>query len=400
MKTITDPKKIDEILNRGTIVEILPSKKGFREKLLGGERLKLYIGLDATSPTLHLSHAKNFMLMEKFRKLGHEVIILFGDFTARIGDPSGRNSARKQLSREEVLKNIQAWKEMIQPLMDFGDKKNPPKIMHNHDWLSKLTLEEVMGLASNFTVQQIIERDMFQKRIKEEKPIFLNEFLYPLMQGYDSVAMDVDVEVCGTDQIFNALTGRTLLRKLKNKEKFVVAVTLMENPKTGELMSKSKGTGVFINVPAKDLYGQVMAQPDEMIEILFVHNTLLPLNEIQEIMKQNPRDAKMKLALEVTKIFHGGKTALDVENNFVKVFQEKKQPDKIEKFKVKKSRINIVDLLCSSGLTKSKGEAKRLIQQGGIKINGEIIEKEEEVDIDKNGIILQRGKRMFKKIVI
>jgi len=400
MKTITDPKKIDEILNRGTIVEVLPSKKGFREKLLSGERLKLYIGLDATSPTLHLSHAKNFMLMEKFRKLGHKVIILFGDFTARIGDPSGRKSARKQLSRKEVLKNIQAWKKMIQPLMDFEDKKNPPKIMHNHDWLSKLTLEEVMGLASNFTVQQIIERDMFQKRIEEEKPIYLNEFLYPLMQGYDSVAMDVDVEVCGTDQIFNALAGRTLLRKLKNKEKFVVAVTLMENPKTGELMSKSKGTGVFIDVPAKDLYGQVMAQPDEMIEILFTHNTLLPLNEIKEIIKQNPRDAKMKLALEITKIFHGEKKALGAENNFIKVFQEKKQPDKIEEFKTKKSKIDIVDLLCSSGLTKSKSEAKRLIQQKGIKINGEIIEKEGEIEINKSGIVLQRGKRLFKKIII
>ena len=400
MKTITDPKKIDEILNRGTIVEILPSKKRFREKLLSGEKLKLYIGLDATSPTLHLSHAKNFMLMEKFRQLGHEVIILFGDFTARIGDPSGRKSARKQLSRKEVLKNVRAWKKMIQPLMDFENKKNPPKIMHNHDWLSKLTLEEVMSLSSNFTVQQIIERDMFQKRLKEEKPIFLNEFLYPLMQGYDSVAMDVDVEVCGTDQIFNALAGRTLMKKLKNKEKFVVAVTLMENPKTGDLMSKSKGTGVFLDVSAKDLYGQVMAQPDEMIEILFIHNTLLLLNEIKEIMKQNPKEAKMKLALEITKIFHGEKKAQEAENNFIKVFQEKKQPDKIEKFKVKKPKIHIIDLLCNSGLTISKSEARRLIKQKGIKINGETIEEEKEIEIDKKGIVLQRGKRMFKKIII
>ena len=399
MKTITDPKKIDEILNRGTITEIFPSKKGFKEKLLSGKRLKLYIGFDATAPVLHLSHAKNFMLMEKFRQLGHEVIILFGDFTARIGDPSGRKSARKQLNRKEVLKNVKAWKELIQPLMDFKDKKNPPKIMYNHDWLSKLTLEEVMSLASNFTVQQIIERDMFQKRLKEEKPIFLNEFLYPLMQGYDSVAMDVDVEVCGTDQIFNALAGRTLMKKLKNKEKFVVAVTLMENPKTGELMSKSKGTGVFINVPAKDLYGQVMAQPDEMIKILFVHNTLLPLNEIQEKMKRNPKDAKMVLALEITKIFHGEKKAQEAENNFIKVFQEKKQPDKIEEFKVKKSKINIIDLLFNSGLAVSKSEARRLIKQKGIKMNGETIEQEKEIEIDKKGIILQRGRRMFKKII-
>ena len=399
MKIITDPIKIDEILNRGTIVQVLPSEKDFREKLLSGEKLKLYIGFDATASTLHLSHAKNFMLMEKFRELGHEVIILFGDFTARIGDPTGEKSARKQLNRKEVLENVKAWKKMIKPLMNFKDRKNPPKIKYNHKWLSKLTLEEIIDLSSNFTVQQIMERDMFQKRLEEEKPIYLHEFLYPLMQGYDSVAMDVDVEVCGTDQIFNALTGRTLLKKLKNKDKFVVAVTLMENPKTGEMMSKSKGTGVFINVPAKDLYGQIMAQPDEMIRILFTHNTLLPLAEIKKIINQSPKEAKMRLALEITKIFHGEEEAKTAENNFIRVFQEKKQPDEIEVFKTSKSKINIIDLLCDSGLTKSKGEARRLIEQKGIKINGETIEQEKEIEIDKKGITLQRGRRMFKKII-
>jgi len=400
MKTITDPEKIDEILDRGTIVQVLPSEKSLREKLLSGERLRLYIGFDATAPTLHLSHAKNFMLMEKFRKLGHEVIILFGDFTARIGDPTGEKSARKQLSRKEVLENVKAWKKMIKPLMNFKDRKNPPKIKYNHKWLSKLTLEEIIDLSSNFTVQQIMERDMFQKRLKEKKPIFLHEFLYPLMQGYDSVAMNVDIEVCGTDQIFNALTGRTLLKKLKNKDKFVVAVTLMENPKTGELMSKSKGTGVFINVPAKDLYGQVMAQPDEMIKILFIHNTLLPLDEIKKITKQSPKKAKMKLALEITKIFHGEEKAKKAESNFIKIFQDKEQPDDIEKFKINKSKINIIDLLCNCELAKSKGEARRLIEQKGIKIDGKTIEQEKEIEIDRKGVVIQRGKRMFKKIII
>jgi len=265
-------------------------------------------------------------------------------------------------------------------------------------WLSKLTLEEIIDLASNFTVQQIMERDMFQKRVKEEKPIFLHEFLYPLMQGYDSVAMDVDVEVCGTDQIFNSLAGRTLMRKLKNKDKTVVAVTLMENPKTKELMSKSKGTGVFINVPAKDLYGQIMAQPDEMIEILFIHNTLLSLDEIKEIIKLNPKEAKMRLALEITKIFHGEKKAQEAENNFINVFQNKKQPDEIEMFRVEKNKIDIVDLLLQCKLAKSKGEARRLIEQGGIKIDGETIREEKEVEINRKGIILQKGKRNFKKI--
>jgi len=396
---ITDTKKIDEVLERGTIVEFLPSKEEFRKKLLSGEKLKFYIGFDATAPTLHLSHAKNFMLMEKFRRLGHEAIILFGDFTARIGDPSGESSARKQLSREEVVKNVEKWKKMVEPLMDFQDTINPPKIMYNNDWLAKLSFEDVINLAGNFTVQQMLERDMFQKRLKANKPIHLHEFLYPLMQGFDSVAMDVDVEVCGTDQIFNALTGRTLLRKLKNKDKFVVAVTLMENPKTGELMSKSKGTGVFLDVLPQDMYGQIMAQPDEMIEILFVNCTLLPLEEIEKYMKlENPRDAKMRLAFEITKIFHGNDIASKAQTHFINTIQNKQTPTKLKEIIIKSSKPNIVDLLIESNLVSSKTEARRLVAQNGIKIDGKNINDLDNIEIPKNGVILQKGKRYFVKI--
>ena len=399
MKIITEPQKIDEILNRGTIVEVLPSKTEFRNALLSGKRLRFYIGFDATAPTLHLSHAKNFMLMEKFRKLGHEVIILFGDFTARIGDPTGQISARKQLSRKEVLNNIKAWKKIIAPLMNFKDKKNPPKIMYNHKWLSRLSMEDLLELASNFTAQQFLERDMFEKRITEGKPIFLHEFLYPLMQGYDSVAMNIDVEVCGKDQIFNSLIGRFLVKKICKKEKFVVAVTLMENPKTGELMSKSKGTGVFLNVSANDLYGQIMAQPDEMVEILFVNNTNLSLEEIKKIQKtENPRDAKMRLAFEITKIFYGEKNARNAEKHFVRVFQKKQIPEKIPELITLESEENIINLLCKGKLAKSKSEARRLILQGGIKVNNQKILSDQKIKIDKE-IILQKGKRQFLKVI-
>ena len=247
MAVITDEKRIDEVLDRGVIVNILPTKEDFRKLLMSGKRMKIYIGFDATASTLHLSHAKNIMLLEDFRKLGHEVVLLFGDFTARIGDPSDQIGTRSMLSKEQALKNIEDWKTQINNLIDFKNKENPVDIALNGEWLAKLNLEEVLDLASNVTVQQMIERDMFQKRIKEGKHIFLHEFLYPLMQGYDSVSLEVDAELCGTDQTFNALMGRTLLRKIKNKEKFVVTVNLMENPKTGELMSKSKGTGVFLN---------------------------------------------------------------------------------------------------------------------------------------------------------
>jgi len=397
---ITDEKKIDEVLNRGTIVEILPSKDDFKKKLLSGDKLRFFIGFDATAPTLHLSHAKNIMLLEKFRKLGHEVIFLFGDFTARIGDPTGEKSARKQLTSEDVSNNIRTWKKLIEPLMDFEDEDNPPLIRYNSDWLSKMSFEDVIGLASNFTVQQMLERDMFEKRLEAGKPIYLHEFFYPLMQGYDSVAMDVDVELCGTDQTFNALAGRTLMKKLKNKEKFVVAVTLMENPKTGELMSKSKGTGVFLDVSADDMYGQIMAQPDEMIEILFVNCTNLPLENIQDIVKtKSPRDAKMKLAFEITKIFHGEEQAKKSQDNFINTVQKKIIPENIPVFEFDEESINIVDLLVKANLVKSKSEARRLISQNAIKIDGVIVNEDKCLTLEKfDEFVLQRGKRNFVKI--
>ena len=245
MKIITDKEKIKEILGRGVVVDVLPSREEFEKKLLSGEQLKIYIGADPTSNSLHLSHAKNYMLLEELRQLGHQVTILFGDFTAQIGDPTGKNTARPMLSEADIKKNVKGWLSQIQPLMDFKAKVNPPKIAYNSKWLSKLTLKDVIKLAANFTVQQMIERDMFEKRWNGNVPIYVHEFIYPLMQGYDSVALNTDVEMCGTDQTFNALAGRTLLKRIKDKDKFVLIVNLMANPKTGQLMSKSLGTGDF-----------------------------------------------------------------------------------------------------------------------------------------------------------
>lgn len=367
MEIDIDINKIDEILNRGTVVEILPTKDEFRNKLLSGEKLRLYIGFDATAPNLHLSHAKNFMFMEKLRKLGHEVIILFGDFTARIGDPTGENATRKQLSREDVLENVKKWIEMVKPFMDFNNKENPPIIKYNHDWLSKLSFEDIMNIASNFTVQHMISRDMFQKRIKEEKPIHLHEFLYPLMQGYDSVSMDVDAEVCGTDQTFNALAGRMLLKKMKGKEKFVVALTLMENPKTKELMSKSKGTGVFLDGKAVDMFGQIMSQPDEMMEILFVNNTLLSLDEIKEILNQNdPKKSKLLLAFEITKIYHGKDLAIEAQKIWEATFSNKEIPESVEHTLELDETKSLMDIAIESGLVSSKTDYRRLLDTNSI----------------------------------
>ena len=295
---------VDRVLKRGVIVDVLPDLESFRERLIK-DRLRFYIGADPTSNSLHLSHAKNYMLLEEFRQLGHEVIVLFGDFTAKIGDPTDRASARQSLSDMEIKSNVADWKRQIQPLMDFEATDNPPRVLYNSQWLSKLTFEDVLELAANTTVQRMLERDMFEKRMADNKPIHLHEFLYPLMQGYDSVAMDVDVELCGTDQTFNALMGRTLQKRINNKEKFIVAVNLMEDPKTKKLMSKSLGTGVFLKSSAQDMYGQIMSITDEMIEVILRNNTRLSNSEMSDVMALGPRDAKMKTALLVTEIFHG-----------------------------------------------------------------------------------------------
>jgi len=362
----TDEAKVDAVLERGVIVEFLPTKEEFRKKMLSGERLRFYIGFDATANTLHLSHAKNLMLLEEFRKLGHEVIVLFGDFTARIGDPTGRSDARKQLTHKDVLENVRAWKQQILPLMDFGDSKNPPKVMYNNDWLSKLSFEDVINLAAEVTVQQMLERDMFQKRIKEGRPVSLHEFLYPLMQGYDSVAMDVDAELCGTDQTFNALMGRTLVRKRLNKEKFVVVVNLMENPKTGELMSKSRGTGVFLNTDANTMFGQIMAQPDEMMRPLFINITRIPLNEVEELLSgAHPKEVKLRLAESITRIFHGETAAKKAKENFEKAFSEGGVPDDVKNISIG-THATILEALVKGGVVESNSEMRRLVGQGAV----------------------------------
>jgi len=400
-KEPTRAEIVERIMNRGVIVDVLPDKEAFRQRLLSTEPMKIYIGADPTSTTLHLSHAKNYMLLEEFRKLGHEVIVLFGGFTARIGDPTGMLSARKQLSSEDVDKNVQGWMEQIRPLMDFDDKENPPRIVNNNEWLSKLTMEDTVNLASNLTVQQMIERDMFAKRLKEERPIYLHEFIYPLLQGYDSVVLDVDAELCGTDQTFNALVGRTLLRKLKQKDKFVVSVNLMENPITHELMSKSRGTGVFLDIDPFNMYGAIMSQPDEMIKAFLINNTRIPLEEVESIMKsENPREAKMKAALEVTRIFHGETKAQEAQSNFVKLVQKKESAGGIPEVKIENQPISLYDLLKKCLPDETGSDIRRLLIQNAIKIDGSVVTKlESMITVPEKGLELKVGKKKWFRII-
>lgn len=394
MKVITDEKRIDEVLDRGVIKTVLPTKEEFKKFLMSGRKMKIYIGFDATANTLHLSHAKNIMLLEEFRKLGHEVVLLFGDFTARIGDPSGQIGTRKMLSTKDVLENVKSWKIQIKNLMDFNNKENPPKVLFNSKWLAKMTLEEMLQLASHITVGQMVERDMFQKRIKEGKFIFLHEFLYPLMQGYDSVAMEVDVELCGTDQIFNALMGRTLLKKIKGKEKFVVAVNLMENPQTGELMSKTRGTGVFLNTSPSEMFGSIMAQPDEMTEVFLLNCTKIGKEEIKEIIKQGPFEAKKKTALEIVKLIFNDKKAKEAEDNFVKTFQKKEVPDDVEELL---GSGTLASIMLKKKMFDSNSKIRRLFEEGAVKDMTE--DKKLAIhDEAKSGHVYKVGKHKFFKI--
>ena len=390
-----------KIMDRGVITGVLPNREAFLERLASTVPMRIYIGADPTSSSLHLSHAKNYMLLEEFRQLGHEVIVLFGDFTAKIGDPTDRMAARKQLSTEDVRSNVSEWLGQIRPLMDFDAAVNPPLVKFNADWLSSLTMEDVINLTSMVTVQRMLERDMFEKRLAEEKPIHLHEFLYPLMQGFDSVAMEVDAELCGTDQTFNALMGRTLLKNLKGKEKFVVTVNLMENPKTGELMSKSRGTGVFLNTDAFNMFGSVMTQPDEMIEIILVNNTRIELDEIVNIMSAaNPRDAKMKVAFEVTKIFHGEEAAEEASLRFVQLVQKGGVAKNVPEVTLNETELTVATLVRKVvGSDTSTNEIRRLIEQGSVRINGKKKESRDEVvKLPREGIDLKVGKKQWFKV--
>lgn len=398
MKIITDKSRIEEIFERGAVVEILPTKEEFINRLQSGERLKMYIGFDPTFTSLHLGHAKNIMFMEELRQLGHEIIILFGDFTAQIGDPSDKGATRKQLTKEEVRNNVSGWINQVKPLISFDDQDNPAKVLYNSEWLSKLTFADVVDLASNFTVQQMLEREMFAKRLKDNSPIHVHEFMYPLMQGYDSVAMNVDVEVCGTDQTFNALAGRTLLKRLKNKDKFVVALNLIANPKTGELMAKSNGTGVFIDQSPNNLFGAIMALPDPMIEPLFLYCTRISLSKKEEIMAKGPRDAKAFVASDIVKRFHGEEKAKIAEQTFNETFSKGGLPENIQEISFKKGD-SLPELLIKAGIIPSKTEWRRLIDDGAVRLEDDSKITDPNF-VPTTAVILKIGKRRFARVMI
>lgn len=354
--------KIDELLARG-VEKIYPSKEEFKKALESGRKLKIYIGADPTAPQLHLGHSTNFLILKKLQNLGHKIIILIGDFTGMIGDPTDKLAARTQLTRKQVLENAKSYKEQVSKILDF-DGDNPAEIKYNSEWLSKLTPEDFIRLMARVSAQQMLERDMFQKRIKENKPIYLHEFVYPLMQGYDSVAMEVDAEMGGTDQTFNMLMGRQLLKELKNKEKFVITTELLINPKTGKkLMNKSEGNCLGLNDNPQEMFGKILALPDEAIEPVFRLCTNIDLSKIN--FSGHPMELKKKLALQIVSELHSENAAQKAQEEFEKTFQKGEVAENlIREIKVRPGKIT--DQLVEAGIVASKSEAKRLEDQGAI----------------------------------
>ncbi len=397
MTVITDEKLVDQVLDRG-VVEILPSKKEFKELLLSGKKIRLYLGVDPTGFELHLGHSLALRKLQQFADLGHEVILLLGTFTGMIGDPTGKDQTRTPLTFEQIQKNMADYQRQAAKILDFSRVK----IKYNHTWLAKLTFEEIIKLAGNFTVQQMIERDMFQRRLKENKPIHLHEFFYPLMQGYDSVAMDVDLEIGGTDQTFNMLAGRTLMKKIRNKDKFVLTIPLLLGL-DGRKMSKTYNNYISLTDSPQDVYGKTMRLQDELIIDWFKLLTDLPTEEIEEMKQKmkkgqlNPMEAKKRLAFILTSWLHNEKEARKAQLYFEDVYQKRQLPQTIEEVNLKADKYSLLTLLKQLPTSLSSRKLKQLILQGGIRLNQKVVNNPTKIIELKEGekITLKIGKHLF-----
>lgn len=385
---------IDEVLTRG-VADILPSKEGL-EKLMSEKKIKLYQGFDPTGSQLHIGHAVALRKLRQFQDLGHEVIFLIGDGTGQAGDPSGKIQTREKFfNREELRENARDYVMQASKIVRFeGD--NPVKILYNGDWLNDLKLVDILNIAQNFTVQQLIERDMFQKRLENKSPINLREFLYPLLQGYDSVAMEVDLELGGTDQTFNMLAGRTLVKSFLNKEKYVLSVPLLADS-NGVKIGKSEGNVIGLTDEPTEFYGKIMSLGDDSIVPCFELLTDTSIEEVHEIKAKieegaNPIDYKKKLAFELTLQFNSEEDAKKAQNHFETTFQEK--APEFEPFVSRTEGLLHAVVSEVSGVSSS--EAKRLIGQNAVEINGNAVS--DPFAKVESGSKLKIGKKTFKEI--
>ncbi len=388
--------QIDELLIRG--VDEIINHKHLKKRLLSGEKLRIKLGVDPTSPNIHLGNAVVLLKLRDFQKMGHQVIFIIGDFTGVIGDTSDKISERPMLSEKEVRNNMKTYIAQAAKILDI----NKTEIHYNSKWLAELGYAEIGKQADQFSITEFISRKNIKERLVAGRRISLRELLYPLMQGYDSVAVKADLEIGGTDQRFNLLAGRTIQTYYKQPAQDILMVDLIFGT-DGKKMSKSRNNAINISESPNNMFERIMSLSDDLIISYFLHCTRISVEEIKEYQKQlknrvvNPRDIKMKLALEITKIYWGKKKALAAQNFFITVFQKKETSVQLPFPKMKLTNKKIIDILILSGLAKSKSEVSRLIKQKGIRIDGKIVKSSEEI-VKKDNLI-QKGKRHFLKII-
>ncbi|MEA2097711.1 MAG: tyrosine--tRNA ligase [Patescibacteria group bacterium] len=392
--------KIKTLLTHNTEEVII--KTDLEKKLNSGKKLRIKLGCDPSRPDLHLGHSIVLRKLKEFQNLGHQVVFIIGDYTGMIGDPSGKSKTRPALSSEKVKENAKSYFTQVGKILDV--KKT--EIRYNSEWFSKLNFEDILKLTSKFTVARILERDDFSKRLKEGTDIATSEMLYPVMQAYDSIMIKSDLEIGGTDQKFNMLAARDLQRKMNLPEQNILTTPLLVGLDGKEKMSKSLDNYIGIIEEPNSMFGKIMSISDEMIFYYFKLLTNLDENELAQIKSalknssKNPRDIKVELAKNIITTYHNKKSAKKAEEEFNKIFRDKQKPSDIEEIKLEIGNWKLVDLLYELKIVSSKGEARRLVQQGGIKID-DIVQKDFEKEIKvKDEMIAQVGKRRFVKIKI
>lgn len=381
-------------------VKDLLTEEELKERLLRKKSLRVKLGIDVTGPDIHLGFAVVLRKLREFQDLGHIACLVIGDFTAKIGDPSGRSKTRPKLSDEEIKENMKKYERQIFKILD----KEKTEFYYNSSWHSKLKGDEIIEIASKYTVARLLERDDFMRRYKNNLPIYLHEFLYPLFQAYDSIMIKADIELGGEDQYWNLLVGRELMREFNLEPQIVITMPLLIGTDGKLKMSKSYNNYIGIEEEPKEMFGKIMSIPDELIIHYFQLCTNRSEEEIEEFKKklkegENPRDLKAQLAKDIVTLYHSKEKAEEAEEEFNKIFKYKELPKEIPVFYSKERNIRLVDLLVETNLLPSKSEAKRKIREGGVYLNGErISDIDYQVIIDKE-IVIKVGKRKFLKIL-
>ncbi|MFA7169470.1 MAG: tyrosine--tRNA ligase [Candidatus Paceibacterota bacterium] len=396
----TDSEKIKELLSRN--VEEVIVRESLEKKLESGKKLRIKLGCDPSRPDLHLGHSIAIRKLKEFQDMGHQVVFIIGDYTGMIGDPTGKSKTRNALTRDEVAENAKSYLEQVGQILDI----EKTEIRYNSEWFAQLTFEEVLRLTGKFTVARILERDDFDKRMKNGNDIAVTEMLYPIMQAYDSIMTEADVEIGGTDQKFNLLAGRALQKKMGMPEQDVLTCPLLVGLDGVNKMSKSLDNYIGITEDANSMFGKIMSISDDMIFYYFKLLTIKTPEELKTIetilqdKNQNPRNLKVQLAKEVIEIYRSRNEAEEAEQEFNRIFREKQKPTEMPEIKLTQKECPILNLLTEAGLISSKNDGRRLIEQGGVRINDEVQSDVQKIIEITDGMIIQVGKRKFVKVII